>query len=94
MQQEYSPAQMYEPGKLCSRNHPGTERTTIWLTPKALEELVWLREFYFLVLGQEVSASLVLRRSLELLKLFTRGHISKGNLSAIHQEGARLKELR
>lgn len=90
----YQPAKEYEPRKLCSRNHPGTQQRTIWLTREALEQLQWLREFYFLVLGQEVSASLVLRRSLELLKAGIKGHISRGDLSAIHEEGARLKELR
>jgi len=83
-----------EPGKLCSRNHPGTERTSVWLTPKTLDELRWLREHYFLVLGQEVSASLVFRRSLELLEQHAKATINTGDVQAVRQEAERLKEQR
>ena len=84
----------FEPRKMCSRNHAGSERTTIWLTPKALEELGWLLEFYFLVLGRKVSISLVIRRGLELLKGQIKDTIRKGDRAGVFSEAQKLEELR
>lgn|GEM_PF-3324001 len=93
--QEHLSTHQYEPRKLCSRNHRRTDRTTVWLTPKALRQLEWLLEFYYRVLGERpVSTSLVVRRSLGVLQEHIQEMLRKGNLEAVLAEGEHIKGMR
>lgn len=83
-----------EPVKLCSRNHRGTQRTTIWFTPKALKDLAWLQDFYEAILQRRVSMSLIVRRSLELLVDQMHGLARQPDPEKITQEEERMKRQR
>lgn len=83
-----------EPKKLCSRNHRGTQRTTIWFTPKALKDLAWLQDFYETILQQHVSLSLIVRRGLDLLVERMHGLAKEPDLEKITREGERVRQQR
>ena len=56
------------PRKLSSRKRNDTTRISVWLDRESLQGLLTLQRFYLLKTGREVSYSLVVRRSLALLR--------------------------
>lgn len=56
------------PRKLSSRKRNDTTRISVWLDQESLQGLLTLQRFYLLKTGREVSYSLVVRRSLALLR--------------------------
>jgi hypothetical protein len=75
-----------EPPKLRSKRRGSGNKTAFWLTPKAAQDLKYLRKFYEMTTGKTPSISLVARRALEVLADQVRDKVKRSNKAEIEAE--------
>lgn len=76
--------------KLCIKRTGHVFRTNAWLSTSARVNLEFLRAFYSRKLGRDVSISLVIRRSLELLSDYVKSLHQKADRNGTDLEAIRI----
>lgn len=80
--------------RLQSKKKPdGSVKYVVWFPPKINDHIKYLKLVYGKVLGREVSSSIILRRSLELLRMVMEDKVKAGNTERLAVEAARLASL-